>query len=213
MKKKIYQTMFLSGQYGSGKDTHSEFIADIFDLTPLSFSSFLSQDHRARSYIELSQLVPDSDVFRILGAYPMKGILFNGFPRTIKQLDFILDTCQVATIAMVYLDVADDVAVFRMQNRVVCSVCGTATSLLKGHTIGGPCKIHGCSGVLTKRSDDTPEGIVKRMNSFRIQTLPLLDIAEKSGIKIYRIKIMEEQAIEKTQEMITQALCESVSYD
>lgn len=211
MTEKKFITMFLLGQYGAGKDTHGPFIADMFNLTHLGFSAFLSQDADARRhYVEHGILVPDHDVFRIFGAYPLEGLLLNGFPRTIDQLRFILRKCQIGDIAIVYLDVTDEIAIRRMENRVICSVCGTATSLLKGHVLGGPCKIEGCHGILKKRPDDTPEGIVKRMASFREKTLPILTEAEKYGMAIYRIKVEHEQPIEKTQEMITQSLCKSV---
>lgn len=204
MVEKKITTMFLLGQYGSGKDTHAPFIANKFNLIHLSFSSFLSQNSDVRkNYIERGLLVPDSDVFRILASYSMKGILFNGFPRTIDQLRFILRQCQIDDIAMVYLDVTDDIAIRRMENRLVCIVCATATSQLKGHVVGGPCKDPNCKGILQKRSDDTPEGILRRTANFRETTLPIIKEAEKSGMQIYRIKITEEQSIEKTQEMIT----------
>ncbi len=210
IQKKI-TTAFLLGQYGSGKDTHGPFIAHAFDLVHRSFSGLLTQDIHAKQYIQCGQLVPDADVFRILSAYPLQGILFNGFPRTIEQLDYIIIRCRIDTVAMVYLDVVDEIAIHRMENRVICSVCGTATSLLKGHVLGGPCKISGCPGTLIKRPDDTPEGIVKRTASFREKTLPIIDEAEKAGMKIYRIKITQEQPIEMTQNMIMQSLCTSVS--
>lgn len=210
IQKKI-TTVFLLGQYGAGKDTHGPFIANAFDLVHMSFSGLLTQDIYAKHYIQRGQLVPDEDVFRILSEHSFQGVLFNGFPRTIKQLNYIIDHCKIDAVAMVYLDVVDEVAIHRMENRVICSICGTATSLLKGHAIGGPCKISGCPGTLIKRPDDTPEGIVKRTASFREKTLPIVNEAEKTGMKIYRIKIIQEQPVEITQNMIRQSLCASVS--
>ncbi len=210
MENKKINTMFLLGQYGSGKDTHGDFIADMFGFIHLSFSQLLSQDERACFYIKSGQLVPDADVFRILGSRSLKGYVLNGFPRTLPQLDFVFKVLSIDEIAIVYLDVTDDVVIHRMTNRIICNVCGTTSSLLKGHSIGGPCKHVQCSGVYIKRPDDTPENIIKRIVSFREKTLPIVDEAERSGIKIYRIKIMEEQPIEKTQEMIAQTLSESI---
>lgn len=210
--KKI-TTVFLLGQYGSGKDTHGSFVAEKLGLAYLSFSAFLSQDDDVRKkYIEQGQLVPDPDVFRLLASSSMKNVLFNGFPRTLEQLRFVLQKCRIENIAIVYLDVADEIAVRRMEHRVICSVCKTATSLRKGHALGGPCKNPHCKGILQKRPDDTPKNIIKRTASFREKTLPIIDEAEKAGMRIYHIKLTEEQPIEKTQEMIRQSLCESVSW-
>lgn len=202
--------MFLLGQYGAGKDTHGPFIANVFNLIHVSFSNVLSQDVHAKHYVERGKLVPDDEVFRILATYSLQGVLFNGFPRTIDQLRYVITHCK-GNIAMVYLDVTDEIAIHRMENRVICSVCRTSTSLLKGHVLGGPCKISGCPGILIKRPDDTPANIIKRTASFREKTLPIVDEAEKADMKIYRIQITEEQPIEKTQEMIRQSLYESVS--
>ena len=199
---KEIQNMFLLGQYGSGKDTHGHFIAKNFGLTHLSFSQFLSQDQVAREYIQFGQLVPDEDVFRILGSYPLNGYLFNGFPRTLPQLEFVLKKCQIDQIAIVYLDVVDEIAIHRMENRLTCLVCKQASSKLKGYTVGGPCKDLHCKGILEQRPDDTPEGIVKRTASFREKTLPIIQEAKKSGVKIFKISITEEQPIETTREMI-----------
>jgi len=199
--KKI-RTIFLSGQYGSGKNTHGDFIAEKFGLIHLSFSHFLSKDPVACTYIQLVKLVPDEDVFRILGSYPLDGYLFNGFPRTLPQLEFVLKKCQIDQIAMVYLDVVDKVAIHRMQNRLTCLVCKQASSKLKGHTVGGSCKDPNCKGVLEQRPDDTPEGIIKRTASFREKTLPIIQKAEEAGMKIFKITLTEEQPIETTREMI-----------
>ncbi len=199
--KKI-RTIFLLGQYGSGKDTHGNFIAEKFGLTHLIFSQFLSQDSVACKYIQRKKLVPDQDVFRILGSYSLDGYLFNGFPRTLPQMEFILKRCQIDQIAIVYLDVVDEIAIHRMENRLVCSQCKQTSSKLKGYTIGDHCKDLNCKGILEQRFDDTPDGIVERTATFRTTTLPIIQEAEKSGVKIFKISITKEQPIETTRDMI-----------
>lgn len=206
MSGKKKATVFLLGQYGSGKDTHGPWIAEQFGLEHLSFSSLLRQDPIALRFINRAELVPDNNVFHILNVFPLKGYLVNGFPRTIPQLRFILETYVLEHIAFIYLDVVDEVAIHRMSNRLACSLCHTTTSLLKGHVIGGPCKIAGCPGILQKRISDLPENIRKRMRSFRHDTLPLLEEVKKSGMDFYRITIIQEQPIEKTREMIAKAM-------
>src|SRR4051794_8055594 len=99
--------LILFGPPGSGKGTQSEKIVEKFGLIHLSTGNILRQEisdktplgNEAKNFMDKGQLVPDAVVIAMISSHLdkhpyAKGILFDGFPRTVAQaeaLDKFLD--------------------------------------------------------------------------------------------------------------------------
>lgn len=155
----------LFGAPGSGKGTQSDRLISKYGLHHISTGEVL-RDHIARgtelgkiadSYISKGQLIPDELMIRVLehvlDANPQltaKGVIFDGFPRTIDQakaLKTMLASRGSKVHAVVGLEVPEDELVRRMINR----------------------------GKETGRADDNLDTIKQRLAVYHNQTSPLRD--------------------------------------
>ena len=117
----------------------------------------------AQGYISNGQLIPDDLMIEILAktydAQPAgKGVIFDGFPRTIAQAEALKKMLQERGHElgiMIELVVEEDILMFRLLRRA---------------------KEQG-------REDDNEETIKKRFAVYQNQTAPLIDWFEKEGIR------------------------------
>ena len=162
--------LVLFGAPGSGKGTQSAKLIDKYGLHHISTGEVL-RDHIkretelgkiAQQYIAEGQLIPDDLMISILDdvlekeAKGKKGVIFDGFPRTIPQAEALKELLKKHGSdlhAVVGLEVADDELIERMLNR----------------------------GKETGRADDNPDTIKKRLAVYHNQTSPLSDSYKKEG--------------------------------
>ncbi len=113
-------------------------------------------------------------------------VLLDGYPRTVKQLDpimdFIFSIYNVDDILVIALKVEEEESIKRNQKRRVCS-------LMRHPIINVPetenltiCPIDG--SLLQKRELDQEEVIRVRLQEFKIRTLPVLDYLSDKGVSI-----------------------------
>lgn len=159
------------GAPGSGKGTQSEKIRDKYGLYHISTGEVL-RDQIARGtelgkladeYISQGHLIPDDLMLDVLAdeidRHPeevSRGIIFDGFPRTITQaeaLTGLLEERGTELHAVLGLEVDDDELIERM--------------LLRGRQTG--------------RADDNPDTIRERLNVYHSKTQPLKDHYQKKG--------------------------------
>lgn len=162
--------LVLFGAPGSGKGTQSSKIIDKYGLHHISTGEVL-RDHIKREtelgkiaeqYISQGQLIPDDLMISILDdvlekeAKGKKGVIFDGFPRTIPQAEALKELLKKHNTdlhAVVGLEVPDEELVDRMLNR----------------------------GRETGRADDNLETIRKRLHVYHNQTSPLRDYYKNEG--------------------------------
>ena len=162
--------LVLFGAPGSGKGTQSAKLIDNYGLHHISTGEVL-RDHIkretelgkiAKQYIDEGQLIPDELMISILDdvlekeAKGKKGVIFDGFPRTIPQaeaLNELLKKRGTELHAVVGLEVPEEELIRRMLNR----------------------------GKETGRADDNLETIKKRLNVYHNQTSPLKDHYKKQN--------------------------------
>ena len=159
------------GAPGSGKGTQSEMLINEYGLHHISTGELL-RDHIARgthlgkiadTYISKGCLIPDElmidvlhNLFRGNPEILDKGVIFDGFPRTIPQAESLAEMLKeynTETHAVVGLDVAEDELVHRMLER----------------------------GKESGRSDDNLETIKNRLGVYHEQTAPLRKYYEGKG--------------------------------
>jgi len=163
----------LMGPPGAGKGTQAKLLADRFGFLHLSPGDLLRQavkddtalGRQAKRYMDAGQLVPDDLIIELIenrmkeeaGKGP--GVIFDGFPRTLRQADALGDLLEEMRTP---LDVAANIvlpeeeAVLRLTGRRVCRQCGANYHLMfKPPAVEGVCDR--CGGPLFQRSDDTEE--------------------------------------------------------
>ncbi|MBW9203939.1 adenylate kinase [Bacteroidales bacterium SW292] len=157
------------GAPGSGKGTQSERIVAKYGINHISTGDVLRAEIKAgtelgktaKGYIDQGQLLPDNLIVDILastldGLKDSKGVIFDGFPRTIAQAEalkkMLAERDQEVSI-MLDLEVPED----ELMNRLI----------LRGQQSG--------------RADDNEETIRKRLTVYHSQTAPLIDWYKQEG--------------------------------
>ena len=182
------------GAPGSGKGTQSERIVEKFGINHISTGDVLRAEIKngtelgktAKGYIDQGQLLPDELIIDILASTldsfkDSKGVIFDGFPRTIAQAEalkkMLSERGQEVSI-MLDLDVPEDELMTRLIKR----------------------------GQESGRADDNEETVSKRIQVYLDETKPLVDYYSSQGIIA---NINGQQSIEKVFEDIVNALgCE-----
>ena len=165
------KNIVIFGAPGSGKGTQSEKMIEKYGLGHISTGDVLRDQIKrgtelgktAKGYIDNGQLIPDdlmvsilADVYDSFGK-EHKGVIFDGFPRTIPQAQALKDMLAKRghkVAAMIELDVPENELMKRLIKR----------------------------GQESGRSDDNEETIKKRLTVYHNQTSPLIEWYEKEGI-------------------------------
>lgn len=139
---------------------------------------------KAQEYMNAGELVPDEIVIEMLRQRIEqpdceKGFILDGFPRTLKQAELLKEIIDIDTV--ISLNVPNEILVQRGATREFCTQCGEGYN-----TRGIPTKVKGvcdkCQGAVSRRPDDEPEIIQKRLNTYEEQTKPLIDFYKNLGI-------------------------------
>ena len=151
------------GAPGSGKGTQSERIVEKYGINHISTGDVLRAEIKngtelgktAKGYIDQGQLIPDELMIDMLASVfdsfkDSKGVIFDGFPRTIAQAEalkkMLAERGQDVSV-MVDLEVPEDELMVRLIKR----------------------------GKDSGRADDNEETIKKRLHVYHSQTAPLID--------------------------------------
>ncbi len=187
--------LVLLGRPGAGKGTQGIFISERFNVPRLVMSSLLKEEANAgsnlgetiRSYMEEGKLVPDEIVYQVLQKRIMevvdKGFILDGFPRNLKQaewLDNFLRSNRIELSAVIYFDVDELTVLRRIMGRLVCESCGRTYNIF----YDPPPDIRRCEcgGNLYQRKDDCYDKILRRLNVFNEETMPLVDYYKRKGL-------------------------------
>jgi len=157
------------GGPGSGKGTQSELIIKKYGLNHISTGDVLRAEIKAQtelgkiadSYISKGQLVPDDLIIEILANVfdskkNSKGVIFDGFPRTIPQgkaLDKMLKERGTQLDTVLSLEVEEAELIDRLLKR----------------------------GQVSGRSDDNLETIISRLGVYKAQTSLLKEFYAEQG--------------------------------
>ena len=157
------------GAPGSGKGTQSELIIVKYGLDHISTGAVLRAAIEkgtelgkiAQNYINQGQLVPDDLIIQLIDSLldeksDSKGVIFDGFPRTIPQaqaLKELLNKRGTDISILIDLQVDEDELINRLLER----------------------------GKISGRSDDNLETIQARLNVYHTQTAPLADYYRNEG--------------------------------
>ena len=178
------------GIQGSGKGTQAELLSkelsyqhiNIGDLFRTQVALQTTLGTKVAEIMRKGELVPDELVFELVRSSlrpGCEGIVYDGFPRTIKQAEYLVEHFQVMRVF--FLELSEETAISRISSRRVCVACGANYNLVTNRPeIEGKCDV--CSGELTIRNDDRPEAISKRLKEFYDQTIVLQDFFAKHDL-------------------------------
>jgi len=206
------------GAPGAGKGTQAARVAEALKLAHIASGDLFRQALeggndlalQAKSYMEKGQLVPDEITIRMvlerIAAPDCKsGVIFDGFPRNLKQaeaLDKALLKQGKAIDKVVYIRVAEKELLERLSGRWICRKCQTPY-----HAVNSPPRVRGkcdqCGGELYQRTDDKSATVKKRLEVYFTETAPLIDYYTRKG-KL--LEIDGEGGMEEVERRIVQGL-------
>ena len=180
----------------SGKWTHANFLKATSWYAHFETSSELKKltsDPNSKLWKSIKskmnswELIDDEIIKKILINFlqqnKWKNIVFDGCPRTIQQYYTLKELLN--NYKIINLEITDEEAIKRITWRF--------------------------DENWNKRIDDQdPESIQKRMNTFKKETLAILDKAKEDGVKI--INIDSSQDINSVQEKISKQIQETINY-
>ncbi|MCE5309305.1 MAG: adenylate kinase [Acidobacteriales bacterium] len=191
--------LILLGPPGSGKGTVAKSLSAHFAIPHVSTGDILRENVKAgtelgkevKAVMDAGKLVSDQLVNRVVEdrlARPdcAKGVILDGYPRTIEQakvLDGVLAKAALETVIL-YITVDYEVIVRRLGARRSCPVCGAVYNLIsKAPKKAGVCDVEGAE--LITRNDDKEDVIRKRLVAYDEQTQPLVDFY-RARVKRFR---------------------------
>jgi len=184
------------GKQGAGKGTQSDLLCQRYELAHVSTGDILraaiAQDtplgRQVKSILDAGELVSDDVVnslveVRLREPDAAKGAVLDGFPRNTEQAEALERIVGPGGIKLcIYIDLSNEIVIERLSSRRVCQVCGTVYKLTDASAVSGVCEK--CGGAVVQRSDDTPEAIARRLETFERETLPLLSFYESRGLLV-----------------------------
>ena len=207
--------LILLGAPGAGKGTQAEIISKKYAIPSISTGNMIREaiaagtemGRNAKSFIDSGALVPDEVVIGIIKERLAKpdcenGFILDGFPRTVPQAQ-ALDDMGVEITDVISIEVPDEKIVERMGGRRVCKSCGASYHVKFNPSENG--EFCDCGELLTIRSDDAPEVVKKRLETYHSQTEPLKGFYEAKGM----LKLVEGQEKLEDTTALTQAALEA----
>lgn len=192
--------LIITGAPGAGKGTIAQIIEEDLDIIHISTGDMLRHHIELKDEIGLKVkdsmdngiLVPESLIdemvkFRLSqNDVKSKGVLLDGFPRTLDQAKFLLSISAVDGIIEIFLE--DDVIVNRLSLRRVCDNCGASYHLeFNKPKVDGVCDVCGHTNLI-HRSDDTPDVIKDRLNTYHDETAPVIDFFKEKDVAHLQIR-------------------------
>lgn len=157
--------IILVGIAGAGKGTQGKLLVERFDLQYVSTGEMLRQyateDQRQRMHS--GELLSDDEIIEMVAAvidasdHPEK-ILFDGFPRTITQAEWLIEQIKSRSLPMPHvfqLIVSRHAVKQRLQSRA--------------------------------RADDHEDAIEERFSEYEKATLPLVQWLKSSGVSVHEV--------------------------
>ena len=195
------KVVVLMGAPGAGKGTQARLLQERLGLPQISTGDMFRALAEAQTPLakEVRQiqaagtLIPDEVVMRMVEERTAKddcrnGYVLDGFPRTTVQAEMLerLAQAQRKDINAILVDVPGEILAKRITGRRNCPVCGEIYNVyFKPPKLDEVCDLHP-ETQLEQRSDDTPDKVKVRMETYERQTQPLLDYYQKSG-RLHRV--------------------------
>ena len=206
--------IILIGAPGAGKGTQAEKLSQILgirhiasgDLFHKAFEEQTELGLKARTYVDLGELVPDEMTIPMVLQHveepeSMHGVVLDGFPRTLSQakaLDGELQQINREIDLAIYLKVSRGELLRRLAGRVFCRANQHVYNVdLHPPKVASVCDLDGSK--LYQRPDDTGEAVRRRLVVFFNEASQVLDYYKNQN-KLREID--GDQNIDQVQAMI-----------
>lgn len=205
--------LILLGAPGAGKGTLASYLIEKMGIPSISTGNILREaikngtplGQQAKGFMDAGQLVPDELVINLLKERIAKrdcksGFILDGFPRTIPQAEALDEVANID--CALAIEIPFEMTEKRMTGRRVCLRCGATYHVdANPPRVAGICDI--CGDKLIIRSDDQPDVVRRRHETYREQTEPLIGYYQKQG----KLKTIDgTQGIRETEKLAVQAL-------
>lgn len=174
--------LILNGASGCGKGSMAGFLVRDFGLVHISTGDLFREQmakgtplgKKVESYVSTGKWVPDEVTIEVLldrikQPDCAKGVILDGFPRTLNQAKALEKVLNVDLV--IAIDVTDEIVQTRLGGRYMCRQCGTIHAA-RWDKID---KCKKCGGELYQRDDDKAEFIQKRLENFKKNNGEILD--------------------------------------
>lgn len=191
--------LVLLGPPGAGKGTQAVRVCEAFSLVHLSSGDILRAEWRAKTdlgrqaqdYMDRGVLVPDDLILKMMMDHISRpeaaaGFLLDGFPRTVVQaegLDARLAEGGLRLEAVVNLEVDDGIVARRLTGRWSCP----RDDRIYHEEFSPPVKAgvcDDCGDRLTRRKDDEPAVVARRLQTYHEETEPLVAYYRDRGVLV-----------------------------
>ncbi len=185
------------GPPGSGKGTQADAVHDKYGWVHLSTGDLFRENIskgtplglKVKDILASGALVPDDLTVamvmeRLKAPDTVKGVVFDGFPRTLAQAEALrlaLAGEGKKIQAAISFCIPDQEIVDRLSARRSCPKCGAVYNMVSKP----PMQDEICDNdgeKLVQRSDDKPEVIQNRLSVYHQQTAPLIDYYRGHGL-------------------------------
>lgn len=183
--------LIILGPPGSGKGTQAERLSRKFNLEHIDMGKTLREvakqntplGNEIYSVQNITQsLVSDKVLKEVLelklGSIPREqGLALDGAPRNLDQAEYVEELLKLSgrrIDKLVFVSISRKESERRVSLRRVCDACRLV--FIIGKDVSSENNIcPRCSGHISQRSDDTLEGIQKRLEVFEKETLPVIE--------------------------------------
>jgi len=187
----------LLGKQGAGKGTQAERLAEHYGIVHLSTGELFRAAARAgtafgleaKRYMDEGELLPDEIVVGVIeerfadNGHLRHGFVLDGFPRTGPQaheLNRVLDGHPLDVA--IELDVPTEIVLDRLAGRRACVDCGANYHV--NMPPSQPWVCDNCGGKVVQRDDDTEEAVLRRIEIYESETLPVRDVYAEQGLLV-----------------------------
>lgn len=194
--------VILFGPPGAGKGTQADDISERLSIPHLStgdqfryhIKNSTPLGQRVKSILDAGELVGDDVVFDLVKARleqddAQGGVLFDGFPRTVRQVELLegwMASRGRKMDVILNLQAPDSVLVERIAGRRTCRECKAGYHVMfKPSSVEGVCDK--CGGETFQRDDDRPEVAQNRITVYYEQTAPVLRWMRDNGRNVVDI--------------------------